>query len=601
MANGWITGRGARLALGLGLVLQAMAAPAETPVAFSVAGGDKGLTSALKSASGVITAGASKTAGTEELFAAAQADYGRLLGALYAAGYYSGVIHIRIDGREAAAIPPLDAPKRIGRIEIVVEPGPAFTFGRAEAAPLAPGTDLPEGFRPGAPAPSGTIVAAADAAVGGWRDAGHPKARVAGQSIVADHRQNRLDASIALAPGPEARFGRLAFTGTTRVREDRLRAIAGFPTGKPFSPEQADRVAKRLRDSGAFRSVALTEAERLNPDGTLDMTAALVDEAKRRLGFGIEVASLDGLTLSGYWLHRNLFGGAERLRIDGEVSGIGAQTGGRDYRFSARLERPATFGTDTTGYVSGLAERLNEEDYSEDIAAVEVGLERALSNRLSGSAGVGLRYSRVDRSGTRTTYSALILPLAITYDSRDAKLDAHRGLYAGLGLTPFLGLAGSDSGAQVKLDLRGYRSLGSRFVLAGRVQVGSILGASVAGTPPDYLFYSGGGGSVRGQPYQSLGVYVLSPTDRSGGKSFLAVSGEVRAKVTGSIGAVAFYDLGFVGADSMPGRNGGWQAGAGLGLRYDTGIGPLRLDLAFPVRGDTGTGMQLYLGIGQAF
>ncbi len=153
-------------------------------------------------------------------------------------------------------------------------------------------------------------------------------------------------------------------------------------------------------------------------------------------------------------------------------------------------------------------------------------------------------------------------------------------------------------------DLRTYRGFGEddRLVLAGRVQAGTILGSSVAGTPRDYLFYTGGGGSVRGQPYQSLGVQVIGGgTVRSGGLSFAALSGELRARIGEKLGLVAFYDAGFVSSGDLFGGADGFHAGAGIGLRYDTGIGPIRIDLAGPVAGATGDGVQLYVGIGQSF
>ena len=102
---------------------------------------------------------------------------------------------------------------------------------------------------------------------------------------------------------------------------------------------------------------------------------------------------------------------------------------------------------------------------------------------------------------------------------------------------------------------------------------------------------------MRGQPYQSLGVQ--NGARRTGGTTFIGLAGEMRADLRGNFGAVAFYDAGFVGAESF--KDGAWHSGAGLGLRYETGIGPIRLDVAAPVEGTTGDGPQVYIGIGQAF
>ena len=134
--------------------------------------------------------------------------------------------------------------------------------------------------------------------------------------------------------------------------------------------------------------------------------------------------------------------------------------------------------------------------------------------------------------------------------------------------------------------------------LAARLQGGAVLGADLLATPRDDLFYSGGGGTVRGLPYQSLGVTVSDggTTVTIGGNRFAAGSLEARVKVSERLGLVGFVDAGLVGN----GTDSDWQAGAGLGVRYATGIGPVRLDVALPVHGD-GKGAQIYVGLGQAF
>lgn len=574
-------------------------ATAATEVVFDAPSAGKDLLAALKSASLLVATEAAGDTPAQDLFAAARADYGRLVGALYGAGYYGPVVRILIDGKEAAGIAPLDAPQRISVIRVEVEPGPAFRFGTVQITPLAPGTKLPDGFRTGAPAPSGAIEGAVGAAILSWRNIGHAKAKPSAQQIVADHRTSTLDATVTLAPGPEVTLGQLAITGTSKVRRERILAIAGFPTGTVYSPSKIETAANRLRRTGTFSSVALSEADSLGPGNTLDVTAVVVDQKPRRLGFGAAISSSEGASLTTYWLHRNLLGGAEQFRIVGEADGIGSQTVGRSYKLSARLDRPATFNPDTSLYVMGLIQRQNLTDYSADTLTLGTGLKRIVNDHLTLRYGVGFDSERVADTTGVVAFRDVTLPLGATWDNRDLALDAHRGAYVDLSLMPFLGFGGTGTGAQVTLDARGYRPVGQNVVLAARAQVGTILGATLASTPRDYLFYSGGGGTVRGQPYQSLGVYALSTTQRSGGRAFLGLSGEVRGHVTKTIGLVAFYDAGYVGADSV--SAGAWQAGAGLGLRYDTGIGPIRLDVAAPVRGGTGKGVQLYLGIGQAF
>ena len=110
---------------------------------------------------------------------------------------------------------------------------------------------------------------------------------------------------------------------------------------------------------------------------------------------------------------------------------------------------------------------------------------------------------------------------------------------------------------------------------------------------------SGGAGTVRGQSYKSLAVN-LGPGLRIGGRSFAALSAELRARVKDKWSVVGFADAGFVGADSWW-DDGSTHYGAGFGVRYDTGLGPIRVDIATPLGSDAGDDIELYIGIGQAF
>ncbi|WP_454271972.1 autotransporter assembly complex protein TamA [Roseovarius sp. MBR-51] len=538
--------------------------------------------------------------------AAAQADYGRLIGVLYAEGYYGGVISIRVNGQEAASIPPLRAPTEIAQIDISVDRRTAFTFSTARVTPLPPDTKLPEGFATGNPARGELIGEATRTGIAAWRASGHAKALVADQTVIADHAVSTLTADIALDPGPRLRFGALEISNegdTSRVRPSRIRAIAGLPTGRVFSPEDLDEAATRLRRSGAFRSVVMTEAESPNPDGTLDITTRVTDAERRRIGAGAELASLEGLTLSGFWLHRNLWGGAERLRIDGLIGGIGGDSGGEDYRLGVRYDRPATFTPDTGLFLEARTEGNDEPDYREAKIEIGGGLSHIFSDELSGELGIAYRYSDISDDLGARKLQHLLFPGSITWDRRNDPLNATSGIFLEVTLTPFIGLdQESGDGARIYADGRHYRSFGpdDRFVLAGRAQIGSIAGATVDEIPADMLFYSGGAGTVRGQSYQSLGVDI-APGVTVGGRAFAGFSGELRANINDKIQAVAFADTGFIGQDALGTGRGRWHSGAGFGARYFTPVGPIRVDIGTPLGDNVGEDFEIYIGIGQAF
>jgi translocation and assembly module TamA len=562
-------------------------------------GAETALEERLRTASASVAANGETN--VHDLLAAALSDYRTLVQVLYDAGHFAPVVTIRLDGREAAAIQPLNPPSSVDRVEVTVDPGPLFAFGTAQVTPLPTQSDvdLPKGFATGKPASTGAIRDAAIAGVRAWRHSGHAKATLSKQQITANHLNARLDAQLHLAPGPRLRFGSMQVSGDTRVREEAIRRIAGFPKGAEFHPDLVAKSATRLRRTGTFSSVVLREAETPNDDGTLDFTAQFEDLPPRRLTFGAEISSSDGIELSGSWMHRNLFGAAEKLRIEGRLRGIGTDLDGR---VAVRLDRPAALGPDDSRFYILEAEHLDEEHYSTTQMLAAVGMRRTYSEKFYAEAALGGSSTLADDVFGKRRFKYMAGFIRAQYDARDSRVDARQGFFLQGSATPFIGLSDSKSGLHIKGDSRAYVGLGAskRIVLAGRLQMGSVIGPGLSEVSPTLLFFSGGAGTVRGHEYQSLGVPVAGGT--AGGRSFLALSGEIRGQVSEKISLVGFYDLGLVDADSIVSGSSQRHAGAGLGLRYDVaGIGPIRLDLAYPVDGGSEDGLQFYIGIGQAF
>lgn len=580
------------------VVTQSMAL-AQTRLVFEIPGAVDALRDELAAASLVRQTRADGVTEPAALLAAAQADYARLLGVLYDRGRFGGVISILVNGREAdgySALARLDA---VRDVRIRVAPGPLYRFGTAEAAPLPAGTRLPEAFAPGAAASTSAILAAAESAVTHWRSVGHAKAQIADQRITAKHGNAQVDARLLVNPGPRLTFGPIAVRGNAGVSTRRVLKIAGLEEGRRFDPEDITRAANRLRRAGSFDSVTIEEASTIGPNASLPLTIAVAEATPRRFGFGAEISTVEGVGLSGFWLHRNLLGGAERLRLDGEIEGLDGETGGTDLSLGLRYERPATPAADTDLFAEITYEILDEPSFSSDTAEFTIGFTRFASDRTTLNLGVGFLQSNTEDEFGTESISLITLPFGGVHDRRDDMLDPKSGFFADLDITPFLALAGTDNGAQVTFDGRYYTG-SDRLTFAGRAQVGALFGPSIEDSPAFYRFFSGGGGSVRGQDFQSLGVDVGGVS--TGGRSKLLLSGEVRADVTDTIQLVGFVDWGTVSANSLPDFSGDSHAGAGIGVRYKTGIGPIRFDIAAPISGSTpADDFFIYVGIGQAF
>ena len=541
---------------------------------------------------------------SQDVIAAALADYARLVGLLFDRGFFAPTVSIRINNREASDLSAVQPPSQVTKVEINVKTGPAFTFGIARIGPLAPNTKPKTDFAKDQLATTGVLRDSVDMAITDWRSQGHAKANLTAQTITANHALARLDVDIKLAPGPQLRFDNLRVAGNDRMRIKRIEDIAGLPTGQVFSPKVLDRVARRLRRIGVFSVVALNESDTIGLDDVINIEAQFVETKPRRFGFGADISTQEGLGLSAYWLHRNLFGGAERLRLAGEVNGLGGDSGGEDYSLSLDFGRPATFNEDTDFYATADLASVTEPNYSSDRFSLETGIRRYATERREYRLGFGFEAAETSDIFGEQSYNILTLPVSVIFDYRDDKLNATKGYFVEVSLTPFLNLSGTSNGLRTAIDTRAFYSLGpnKRTTLAVRGQLGSVIGSALADAPADFLFYSGGGGTVRGQDFQSLGV-DFSNGNIIGGRSFLGLSTELRVKTGDKLSVVGFYDLGYVGSEAFPdGSSGEWHSGAGVGVRYDTGIGPVRLDLAVPIQdADDNNGVELYIGIGQSF
>ena len=101
--------------------------------------------------------------------------------------------------------------------------------------------------------------------------------------------------------------------------------MTGIKPGEPYDPDTIERARKRLQDLGVFASVSVVEGDSVGPDGMLPITFVLSERKRHLIGGGVSYSTIDGATLEGYWMHRNLFGHAESLRFDAAVSRIGAE------------------------------------------------------------------------------------------------------------------------------------------------------------------------------------------------------------------------------------------------------------------------------------
>ena len=579
--------------------------------------GDTDLQDTLETASALYANRDEAASGRAGLISRAKGDYRRLLAALYDAGFYGPSISILVAGREAADLTlAIDLPKTVP-VVITIDTGPAFQFGRLAIVNPPPPLDTRRqrlttpsslGFQPGEPAEAPVIGKTSDLVIAHWRTRGHAKARETEREVIADHSTDKLDVGLAFDPGREARYGPTKVVGATRTDPEFIRFMTDLQEGDRFDSTEVARSQARLGRLGIFRSLRIEEAEEIGPDGSLPMTVRVEDRRPRTIGFGGTYSTIDGLGLEAYWMNRNLWGRGERLRFDASVSGLIENIDPTDYDYNLGLAftKPGVYRPDTDFIASLAAKRLDYDTYRETSLGGAIGLSQQFGDRLTGDLSVNFSRAKFeDIYGTRNFFTLGLLG-NLAYDIRNDPLDATNGYYIAAMAQPFYEFDFGNPAIRGTIEGRYYYSLVGldQLVFAGRVKLGSYYGPGPAESPPDLLFFAGGGGSVRGYAYRSIGVptTVDGVEGTIGGRGLFEGSAEARYRINETFGAVAFADAGLVTADPRLSGESDTKVGVGAGMRYYTPIGPLRVDLATPLDRDSGeSAVALYIGIGQAF
>ena len=547
----------------------------------------------------------------------AQADRDRLPQALQSQGYWGGTVRIEIAGL------PLGSPDLLDRLEatterpvpvaIIADPGPLYHIGSVTvraatpdgAAAIAAVTEQPFGLAAGDPAMAAPVLEAERTLLNRLLDGGHPLVAVAERRTVVFHDRRIMEVAWTIAPGPVATFAAPDVAGTVDVNPRFLRRYATrLIAGETYSPDRLERARKDVMALGAFDAVRVRAADRLNEMGQLPTTFTVSERPRHAVGFSAAYETNYGPSASVYWEHRNLFGRSERLRLEGEVARIGTG-GGLDrmtYRTNASLRAPGFFGRTTLiASIGALRERL--EAYDRDAITGSLIFERQLSERLALLAGPTFDFGQIGPpDGKLSPYQVVGITFGGRYDGTDSLLDPARGWRLTGAVTPSWSIRAAAPFAPLRLTASTYWDLfgDRRSILAMRGTLGSLLGAERVDVPRHLRFYAGGGGSVRGYDYQSIG-----PRDErgkpAGGASLVEASLELRQRVYGNFGGAIFVDAGSVGTNSAP-DFATLRVGVGVGLRYYTAIGPIRADVAVPLVKQVGSsGYGLYVGIGQAF
>jgi translocation and assembly module TamA len=538
-------------------------------------------------------------------------DIPRLQTALDSFGYYQNKVSITVaglgpDDPELPARLDAIAPGTPAPVKIAVTTGPLYHIGKVILLGNVPARDRDAlGLKSGDPAIAGVVLDAQSRLLAALQEDGYALAKVGSPDATADDAARTIDVTYKIETGAQVAVGEITFKGLQDVHESFARRALAIHPGDRYRPSRIEATRQALAGLGVFSGVSVRAADHLSPDGRIP----LVFDVQERRQHAVTVAgnySTDlGISLSTTWSHRNLFGNAEQLNLTVAGTGLGTASNGLGYNLSAQYVQPLFLDFDQTLEfdLSGIKQQLDAYDQTAQTIAGFV--RRKFSALWSGNAGLSLTHDNIAQEGTSQLYELIAAPVTVVYDSSgiaDALRDPVTGLRASVTLTPTHAFGASNVTFLVgQLAASSYFDIAGdgRSVVALRALAATIFGGTNLGLPPDQRLYAGGSTTVRGYAYQSLGPQF---PDRKpvGAKSVDAGTVEFRQRIGENWGAAAFVDAGqaSTGAPFI----GKVYAGAGIGARYYTPIGAVRVDVAVPlVHLPGGDAFELYIGLGQAF
>lgn len=548
-----------------------------------------------------------------QLAARAKADEELLATMLRVYGYYDSQVIRTIGGIQPGE--ESGAKRPVVRFDLL--PGARFRFGAIDLGTLASAPDGPALRRAfeiaeGDPMSSDTIVSEQfdlDRALG---EMGYPFAAIDEPELLVDHARSEGDLTMKVTPGGKFAFGEVTSNLPDFLSGKHLAKIARFDPGDIYQRSLEFDLRRAIVSTGLVSSVAITPRKVRDPVGDqpgevaldVDITKAKLRTIAGSLGYGTG----EGIRAEVSWEHRNLFPPEGMLRLRG-IAGTREQLAGITFR------KNNFGGRDKVLTVDAFASTIDTDAYDANTVSV-IGTYERLSTLLFQkplSWSVGLEAVATDERNRviggiarpRQTYFVGAIPLYAMIDTTDSLLDPKKGFRVGGRLSPEVSRTQGSQSYYVRAQFDGstYLPVNDRVVAAGRVRVATIQGAELFELAPSRRLYAGGGGSVRGYGYQAIGPKndLGEPT---GGRSLVEVAAEARIKTKffdGAVSVVPFFDAASVSIATVPDFR-FIKYGAGVGVRYDTGFGPLRLDVGVPLNPDPGDGkVAVYVSLGQAF
>lgn len=505
--------------------------------------------------------------------------------------------YLRSQGYYAAKI---DSQTANDEILHQIYPGPRYTleevsFDWPDNVPLPP--EETQNIKVGDPVVAETLLKAIGNIKNWVIDTQCLRAIDVSYDAIVLHPSRSAKLSIRLQPSPQVTFGAVRYSGHHRIEDSYLDNYLGFTEGDCFKPRLVDSTRLRLLQTNLL-AAADPELGDITADGKVPIHYQLTERKQRSLLASVGYDADVHMKYTAGWEHRNLMGRGEQLTTELTYSDISQSLDGElIFPYFRDLDQRLTL----TGRIA------KESPDAYEVLKGEAGasIKRELDPRLSATVGTNIAFSRVEEFESEDDFALLSFPVAVDYSHRNDPLNPTQGWVSGLQVEPFIDLYATERRfTKTTFAVSAYYTHDDwkiKPTLALRMANGVINGADLQEIPADERYYVGGGGSVRGYRYQSIGEKDANG-EPAGGLAFSEVSFEIRTRITRAIGVTVFADGGYAYPTKTARIGDDYLWGAGIGLRYHTAFAPFRVDIATPLNKREGDdSIQLYIAIGQAF
>jgi len=436
---------------------------------------------------------------------------------------------------------------------------------------------------------------------------GYPFATVGNRDILLDRDTGEGVYTLPVDIGPRGRFDGFTTDGDLAFDANHIRVLSRFKRGELYDSRKVDDLRKALVATNLFKAVSVEPKRSGDTAGENSeyVTLHVHQEAgpPRTIAGSLGYAAGEGFTAEATWTHRNMFP-PEGALIGHAIAGTQQQGAGVTFRRSNAGKRDRTFEMKAeafhnnydaySAYTGRLAARISRDSTPiwQKRYTYAYGVELLATAETDYDAETG------DRK--RNTYYIAGVNGQLGFDTTDDLLNPTEGFRLTALVQPEATVnQGFNPYVRARIDGSTYYAVSDSLVLAGRIRLGTIQGVGLYDIAPSRRLYAGGGGSVRGYAYQGLGEQA--PDGKPvGGRSLNEASVEARYRF-GNYGVVAFVDAGQAYSETMP-QFSDLRYGVGLGGRFYTNFGPIRLDVATPVNRRPGEArINVYVSIGQAF